>query len=398
MAKRRLIILDALRAIAGLSVLLFHLCDPLTKRPGAPIGSIVGHGYLAVEFFLLLMGYMLGYAYDRRWENGMGTWNFFARRLVRLHPLVVSGVVFGLIVCFLQPEPGIWLPWLRDAGPAQTVGLALWAATMVPVVGFGMINPFNACSWTLYYEYAGNILYALFVRRLGKLGLAVGAGICAFFWLTFAFHVNLNGVFGTDFKFFTDAADYFIWSVAGGWADLPLGYYAGFVRLGFPLFFGLLLARLGWKIRLPKGALWISIAVFLAVLCMPHAYRLGGAAHPWINPLFEAFALMVVFPALILIGVGSETDDATPLAKVLTYFAELSYPLYMSHYMFMYVYDWWVKTHSHEVSDAAVLAVVAVVFLAMVGFASVVMVCWDRPVQRWLTAAGKRNGERGACA
>ena len=391
MSKRRFVILDALRAIAGLVVLLFHLCAPLSKRAGAPIESIVGHGYLAVEFFILLMGYMLGYAYDRRWKDGMGTWSFFGRRLVRLHPLVISGVALGLCVVLLQPEWGVWVTCLRKTDAMGAVGLALWAATMVPVVGFGMINPFNACSWTLYYEYAGNILYALFVRRLGKLGLAVGAGICAFFWLTFAFHVNLNRIFCTDLQVFADAAKQLIWSVAGGWSDRPIGFYAGFVRLGFPLFFGLLLSRLGWKIRLPKGALWISIVVFLAVLCTPHTYKLGGEAYPWVNPLFEAFALMVVFPLLILIGVGSEADGSTAMAKVFTYFAELSYPLYMSHYMFMYIYNWWVKVHSNEFSDAVVLSVVAAAFLVLVAFASVVMICWDRPVQRWLMAWIKRN-------
>ena len=391
MIKHRFVILDALRAIAGLTVLAFHLFEPLVKRSGTPITSIVGHGYLAVEFFLLLMGYMLGYAYDHRWRDGMGTWSFFGRRLVRLHPLVISGVVLGLVVTLLQPEWGTWVPWLKGTDRVGAVLLALWSATMVPVVGFGMISPFNACSWTLYYEYAGNIFYALFVRHLGKAYLAVCAAICAFFWLTFAFHVNLNRVFGTDIPFFTEISNYFVWSVVGGWSSKGVHVYAGFVRLGFPLFFGLLLARLGWKIRLPKGALWIAVAAFLAVLCTPHAYRLGGEGHYWINAAFEAMALMVVFPLLILIGVGSEADDSTPVAKVFTFFAELSYPLYMSHYMFMYIYNWWVRTHSSAYSTSAVLEIVAIVYVVLVAFASLVMVCWDRPAQRWLTAKVSRR-------
>ena len=94
---KRLVILDALRAIAGLTVPLFHICEPFTYRAGVKIESYCGHGYLAVEFFLLLMGYMLGFAYDRRWADGMGLGSFFRRRLVRLHPLVVSGVLIGII-------------------------------------------------------------------------------------------------------------------------------------------------------------------------------------------------------------------------------------------------------------------------------------------------------------
>jgi len=322
MVRKRLVILDALRAIAGLTVPLFHLCEPLTKR-AVPIESIVGHGYLAVEFFLLLMGYMLGYAYDRRWKEGMGTMDFFGRRLLRLHPLVISGAAFGLAVVLLQPEWGIWTPWLKNTDTKGVVGLALWAATMVPVVGFGMINPFNACSWTLYFEYAGNILYALFIRRFTKTMLIIGALVGAFFWLTFAFHINLNHIFGTNIAFFNEVANYFVWSVVGGWAAKPMHCYVGFVRLGFPLFFGLLLFRLGWKIRIPKGALCLSVVVFAAVLCTPYAYKLGGEGHYWVNALFEAVALMIVFPLLLLIGVGSEADDTTQVANVFTFFAEL---------------------------------------------------------------------------
>ena len=82
MKRERLIVLDALRAMAGLTVPLFHICENLGYPP-LRYESVCGHGYLAVEFFLLLMGYMLAYAYDRRWSSGMGVWEFFRRRLVR---------------------------------------------------------------------------------------------------------------------------------------------------------------------------------------------------------------------------------------------------------------------------------------------------------------------------
>ena len=143
--RRRLVILDALRAIAGLAIPLFHICEPLARRPGTSFESLVGHGYLAVEYFLLLMGYMLGYAYDRRWAQGMGVKGFFGRRFLRLHPLVISGVVLGLVVVLAQPEIGsLWVRQLHGVNFWGVVGLAVWAMTMIPVVGYGMINPFNA--------------------------------------------------------------------------------------------------------------------------------------------------------------------------------------------------------------------------------------------------------------
>jgi len=54
--------------------------------------------------------------------------------------------------------------------------------------------------------------------------------------------------------------------------------------------------------------------------------------------------------------------------------------------MFVYIYNWWVKAHSGEFSVPAVMGIVAVSFVVLVGFAWLVMICWDRPVQRWLVA------------
>ena len=101
---KRNVIADALRGAAGLLVPLFHISEPYgwQRADAAAVPQVCGHGYLCVEFFLLLMGYMLAYAYDRRWKEGMGIGTFFGRRLLRLHPLVVSGTVIGLIVFFAQ--------------------------------------------------------------------------------------------------------------------------------------------------------------------------------------------------------------------------------------------------------------------------------------------------------
>ena len=42
--------------------------------------QIINHGYLAVDFFFVLSGFVIGYAYDDRWGR-MTTWAFFKRRL-----------------------------------------------------------------------------------------------------------------------------------------------------------------------------------------------------------------------------------------------------------------------------------------------------------------------------
>lgn len=384
--RNRLVVLDALRAIAGLTVPLFHICEAFYGSSK----SYCGHGYLAVEFFLILMGYMLGFAYDRRWKDGMGTGAFFCRRLIRLHPLVVSGVVLGLVVALVQTFVGIpWMGWFKGRGALELCGLSLGAATMVPMFTMSLLNPFNACSWTLYYEYAANILYALLFRHLNKKMLGVGVGAALAFWLAYVFHWNLNallGLVGVKFELLDRIAGIKNCSIVGGWATSSSQVYCGFVRLALPFLWGLLLARLGWKIRLPKGALPLACAIFIAVLYTPISYKLGGPSHLWVNGVFECLAVMVVFPFLLLLGAGTGADATSDgrVAKTCAFFAELSYPLYMSHYPLMSILNWWAHHHAQGLSAPAVLAVQASVYVSLIGFATLVMVFWDRPVRRLL--------------
>ena len=79
-SKPRYEILDGLRGVAAMLVVAYHLFE--TYYHGGP-DQPVNHGYLAVDFFFVLSGFVIGYAYDDRWDK-MTTWDFFKRRLIRL--------------------------------------------------------------------------------------------------------------------------------------------------------------------------------------------------------------------------------------------------------------------------------------------------------------------------
>ena len=104
-SKPRYEILDGLRGVAAMLVVAYHLFE--TYYGGKP-DQPINHGYLAVDFFFVLSGFVIGYAYDDRWDR-MSTWSFFKRRLIRLHPMVIFGTLFGAI-CYpagyldLKPE------------------------------------------------------------------------------------------------------------------------------------------------------------------------------------------------------------------------------------------------------------------------------------------------------
>ncbi len=64
----------------------------------SPTDQWMNHGYLAVDFFYVLSGFVIGYAYDDRWrDGGMTAGRFMLRRVIRLQPMVVLSVVLGLV-------------------------------------------------------------------------------------------------------------------------------------------------------------------------------------------------------------------------------------------------------------------------------------------------------------
>ena len=92
-------ILDGLRGTAAIMVVIYHLFEayfPVVGHHPTP------HGYLAVDFFYLLSGFVVGYAYDDRWGK-MSIKEFFKIRLIRLHPLVILGVLIGAIGFWFDP-------------------------------------------------------------------------------------------------------------------------------------------------------------------------------------------------------------------------------------------------------------------------------------------------------
>ena len=91
-------LLDGLRGVAALMVIFYHVFEAFAT---SPIDQQFNHGYLAVDFFFILSGFVIGYAYDDRWKT-MTTKDFIKRRLIRLHPMVVLGAVLGVIAFYIQ--------------------------------------------------------------------------------------------------------------------------------------------------------------------------------------------------------------------------------------------------------------------------------------------------------
>ena len=373
-SKPRYEILDGLRGVAALMVVLFHIFETYSKGPAY---QIINHGYLAVDFFFVLSGFVVGYAYDDRWDK-MTTWGFFKRRLTRLHPMVIAGTLVGAALFFFS---GNAFPLTQQVEPWKFFLCLVMGMLIIPcpnsldIRGWAEMNSFNGPVWTLTLEYIGNILYAFILRRLPKIALCV---CCAFFTLDVTLGWNVFGLF--------EAPHY---TVIGGWSLMPDQIYIAFTRLLYPFLCGLLISRIlpgrrteanpsGSPIHLRGGFWWCGLAIAV-LLAMPNIGGKMGVA----DGLFQAACILVLFPLIVLAGAGSKTTDARSTA-VCKWLGEISYPIYITHYPLIYMQMDWVAQHPNAPLWQHVAVGAGVVIMAIV-IAWGLLKAYDLPVRKWLT-------------
>lgn len=351
-------ILDGLRGIAALTVVCFHLFEAFAT---SHLDQRINHGYLAVDFFFILSGFVVGYAYDDRWKK-MTIAEFLKRRFIRLHPMVVMGAVIGAVMFYFQ-GCSVWD--VSTVSISMLLVATLLNALLIPAApgseirGLGEMYPLNGPSWSLFFEYIGNILYAFFIRKLPTRALSVlvllaGCGLAAF---------AIWGPLG---------------DICVGFAMDGVNMTGGSLRLLFAFSAGLLLSRVFKPIHI-KGAFWICSLAVVALLSVP---RIGGSEHLWMNGLYDTVCAVVFFPLLVYLGASGKTTDKIT-TRVCKFLGDISYPLYMVHYPFIYLYYAWVKnenlTFEQSLPGAAALVAGSVIL------AYLCLKLYDEPVRRFLT-------------
>ena len=359
MNKPHYLLLDGLRGVVAFMVLWYHIFE---AHASSPIDQIVNHGYLMVDFFFVLSGFVIGYAYNDRWGS-LSVKSFLKRRLIRLHPMVIFGALLGAILFYWQG---------CEAWDVSKVSFgALLVATflnllMIPVApsievrGIGEMYPLNGPTWSLFFEYLANLLYAFFLRLLSTRVLSV-----------------LVGVFGVGLATLAIAGgDGYI---GYGWSMTPIGMLGGSLRVLFSFGMGLLLSRI-FKPKVIKHSFWIASLVLIAIALTP---RIGGAEALWANGIFDSFCVLIIFP-LIVYFVASDTAVTTFTNRLCKWLGKLSYSLYMVHYPFIYAYYAWVKNNNFTFENA-VYGALAVVIGSVV-LAYLVLKYYDEPLRKRLSA------------
>lgn len=358
-------LLDGLRGVAALFVIWYHVFEGFAT---SPIDQRLNHGYLAVDFFFILSGFVIGYAYDDRWKTSMTRKNFFKRRLIRLHPMVVLGAVLGAITFCIQGSE----QWDGTKVSMSMVMLALLLNLfLIPAVpgtgpevrGNGEMYPLNGPSWSLFFEYIGNILYALFIHRLSTKVLTVlvvlsGAGLASFA----IFNLSGYGHLGV------------------GWSLIDYNLIGGFLRMFFAFSIGLLMSRNFKPVHI-RGAFWICSLVLIAFLSVPH---IGGEKEPWMNGIFDSVCTIIIFPMLVYLGASGTTTDKSS-SRICKFLGDISYPVYIVHYPFMYLFYAWLWSGSENIPFEEAWPVALVVFFGNIVLAYLCLKLYDEPVRKWLS-------------
>jgi peptidoglycan/LPS O-acetylase OafA/YrhL len=325
---QRLAALDGLRAVAALGVLLYHVAD-WSGRPGR-----FAHGYLAVDFFFCLSGFVLAHAFQQR---DIGWPAYLWIRVVRIWPLLVLATLIGAVLT-PRHSPPFW--------PNLARGLLL-----IPRLGhpaeftFPTLFPFNPPAWSLCLEVLVSALWFP-LRRLPDLGLMaiVLLSGAVMLWVALGLH-----------------------GVETGWDQAT--FWLGVVRATFSFSLGWACWR--YRTLAPRPRLLLPTVALLAVLVTPILPGLG-------NGVFDFACVALLFPVLVLVGAHDPQGAAGTLCRTT---GDVSYPLYALHWA-----TWAVMLRLYPGGWKPVLPlwfpIVAMVVAPAVAWLAFRI--YDAPVRRWL--------------
>lgn len=308
----RLYSLDAMRGFAAIVVVFFHIDRPWGTS-----------GYLAVDFFFLLSGFVLARTYEHRFATGLSFRRFAVARLIRLYPLYLAGLVLGFTAA--------WLGVARAVTNESQLNWSVLGLVLLPVPLSGSLFPVNPALWSLFYELMVNFLFALVLARMTTRRLV---------WLLLLSGFALLSV-STAFNGMDVGADR---NTAA----------AGIVRTVFAFTLGVVLSRLH---KTPAVSSWAAVAV-MAGLVAALEYRHPGGS-------YDLVVAMLIAPALV--WMGASISPPAILHKPCEALGDMSFALYAIHFpLFWIVSDFAERTHLPNAiwRPAFVLSVVALAWLA----------------------------------
>jgi peptidoglycan/LPS O-acetylase OafA/YrhL len=294
--KDRYIVFDLMRGLAALAVLLYHMGYML-----GPYAPNMHKGYLAVDFFFILSGFVIAANYHVSVRPVISWFDFLSARFARLWPLFMLATLLGCVV--------VTAKLTRDSGYLDTSGVLLSLSLnslMLPsffhAYGVDRLFLFNGASWSVFFEVFINIVFFAILRKLSLRPLLILTGIFAGF-------------------IFYAAAMY--GSLDGGWAIA--NFYIGAIRVLFGFSAGMVIYLISQKIDLQLNT---SITLGL-ITCLCLAFFVKGG---W---LIDSAIVVIVFPLLMIIG--SKCSLYENFSRVGSFLGDISYSVYLLQTPFMLI-------------------------------------------------------------
>jgi peptidoglycan/LPS O-acetylase OafA/YrhL len=248
----------------------------------------------------------------------MSPWTYLYRRVIRLYPMFVIGMLLGCVVLYYGAHSGATVYRTADIlrGAALNMFYIPFLNSLPIYFEVGQVFPANPPAWSLFFEMLASGAFLL-LFGLGRTTLVVAVVLCYVTLIAVGIHYGTGGT----------------------WVNVHTGYYTsnllgGLPRVGFGFSLGVLLQQLmrddtvGLRIRVLIERLpYPSLLLYAAALAM---FLFPRSAHG----LYSLLALATVAPAIVFVGAQVRLPAGLEL-NLARFLGWISYPIYCLHYPFV---------------------------------------------------------------
>ncbi len=350
--------LTSLRGVAAAYVFFHHLSSNLLPELGrmvSPSSQLMLNGYLWVDFFFILSGFLLAILYQQRFaDNAIATKEFLVRRFSRIYPLhiviLLSFVLYQLALLAMDNTAAF-------TGRYSLFDLVRNVFLLQAVQLDHTFAPWNAPSWSISAEWLAYILFPLIIAVLYKLK---GISSALIFWVLSV--ASLSLVEAQTSK------------------QLDLTGYLGLLRCVIEFSIGIMLSKGIYNSNFCQK--WLANSIAQLALC----FALLLSLH-----LDNLDVLSVLLMAFIIASVstGNSRFNRVLSHPWLVYLGKISYSIYMVHWLIFT----FIKLVSRQMFDINIkyitslssMTAISLICIVLVLLASVISFHFiEEPLRKWL--------------
>jgi peptidoglycan/LPS O-acetylase OafA/YrhL len=338
--------LTAVRGLAAWFVVFYHVRLAAVPTLGPDLVTIFARGYLAVDFFFMLSGFVIWLNYaDKLQAGGLASVpGFLWRRLARVYPLhlfMLGGAMLFVAAHWVAGRP------LPSAYPLTELPYHL---LLIQNWGFTDHLRWNDPAWSISCEFAAYLLFPLLVAIVDWRRLPTAALVLVAAGLILLLHIVMTA--------------------------------AGAPHLGYDIArFGLLRCLTQFAVGTILCALWLRWRERPTTPAIGAALLGSGAFILFVSGGPETLLMPLAFAGLLLALALTGEHPRNPLGgKLIHYLGEISYATYMVHFLLFVAFKLAFVSDAHDIGAGRLAA-----FLGLTLAASVFLYhCVERPAQRWL--------------